>query len=561
MPKLLALRRWQLGTDSTRRLAFAFTLFVLAFEAYAVGVNHTDFYSQLFSESDGLSILASLTFVVISFCMVYGFVYSAFAGPAAYRALYFLIFATAVAIEYSYQKALGRFSDPLDVTLALATTSTQRFSSIAMYFGFAAFVPCLIFLGLLTLTKGESKASVRNLLLVHALLVTVLVAGWMLSISRFPSISIYSFYRTNIEFALSGPFATGKWGSKITGIELRRTAVGRPDAATQPTNNIVLVVDESVRGDHLSLNGYQRETTPLLRELQEKGVLHNWGIAAASSTSSVFSYSALITGLSPDDFPDPGETRTNTSATVFQYAKAMGYTTWFFDGQMDELWGGIEDDANYVDHRIGARELMEPSLKDWDIDNGIAKRVNSLVTLSKGNFIFIFKRGIHTPYHLNFPPDQASWQPSYAPFHRYDIPDAERVGEIVNAYDNSIRYNVDSFFSQLVDDYHQIPNDTVILYTSDHGQTLSATGKASHGGTSVAEATVPMLVIGKLPVEPDTGYKSSHFNILPTLAELMGYPPEKLAVERKTISLLRARAVDSSPRAFNPQLGKKLPFD
>lgn len=562
MPRLPSLPRFQLGSDATRRLAFAFTLFLLAFEAYAIGVNYAGYYSQFLGEADGLSILAALTFIVISFCLVYKFLHAAFSGPAGFRVFYFSILSAAVAIEYSYQKALGRFSDVLDVTLALATTSTQKLSSLAMYFGLAAFVPCVVFLVLLIFTKGEGKANVRDLLLVNGLLVAVLVSGWTASISRFPSISIYTFYRTNVEFALSGPFATGKWGSKITGIELRRTPVTSRETRAEPANNIILVVDESVRGDHLSLNGYGRETTPLLTRLRDMGVLHNWGIAAASSTSSVSSYSALVTGLTPDDFPDPGERRTNTTPTMFQYAKAMGYKTWYFDGQMGEFWGGIDDDLNYIDHRIGVRELNDPTLKEWDIDKKLAGHVNSLVTSSTGNFVFIFKRGIHTPYHLNFPPEQTAWQPSYAPFHRYDIPDAERVGEIVNAYDNSIRYNVDSFFGSLIDDdYERIPNNTVILYTADHGQTLSAMGKASHGGESVAEAAVPLLIIGRLPEGPDTAFKASHSNILPTIVDLMGFPPENLALERKPESLLRAKAANSRPRYFNPQLGRKLPFD
>lgn len=561
MPKLPSFSRFQLGTDSTRRLAFAFTLFLLAFEAYVIGVNYSGYYSQLLSEGDGLSILAALTFAVLSLCLVYKFVHAAFSGRPAYRAVYFLIFAAAVAIEYSYQKALGRFSQVLDITLALATTSTQRFSSIAMYFGFAAIVPCLVFTLLLIFTKGEGRSGIRDLLLVNGLIALALVSGWALSVSRFPSVSVYAFYRTNTEFALSGPIASGKWGSKITGIELRRTAAASPGPIKNPTNNIILVVDESVRGDHLSINGYGRETTPQLKQLRDKGILHNWGIAAASSTSSVFSYGALITGLTPDDFPDAGERKTNTTPTVFQYAKAMGYTTWFFDGQMEDLWGGIDDDWNYIDHRVGVRELDDPSLKEWDIDKKIAAHVNSLVTSSRGNFIFIFKRGIHTPYHLNFPPEQAAWQPSYAPFHRYDIPDAERVGEILNAYDNSIRYNVDSFFTGLIDDYDHIPNNTVILYTADHGQTLSAMGKASHGGESVAEAAVPLFIIGHLPERPDTAYKASHFNLLPTIVDVMGYPMENLNLQRKPQSLIRAKASDSTLRYFNPQLGKKLPFD
>ncbi len=250
-----------------------------------------------------------------------------------------------------------------------------------------------------------------------------------------------------------------------------------------------------------------------------------------------------------------------STPTVFQYAKAMGYTTWFFDGQMNNFWGGIPDDRNSIDHWLGSNDLGDPNRwGKWDVDTEIGRRVNQVISSSKGNFIFVFKYGSHIPYHFNFPPDQAVWQPSYTTFNRFEIPGPERLPEVINAYDNSIRYAVDAFFKNLIADYDQIPNDTVILYTGDHGQTLFENGKASHGGSTKEEALVPLFMIGKLSGEVDTRYKASHCNVLPTLIELMDYP-ERIRPGGKCMSLLRAKAGDSRQRYFNPVLGRKIPFD
>jgi glucan phosphoethanolaminetransferase (alkaline phosphatase superfamily) len=106
----------------------------------------------------------------------------------------------------------------------------------------------------------------------------------------------------------------------------------------------------------------------------------------------------------------------------------------------------------------------------------------------------------------------------------------------------------------------EMPDETVIIYTGDHGQTLYSNGKASHGGASIAEASVPLFMIGKIPNRVDTNYKASHQNLYPTILDLINYP-EELREKNKAISLLKAKAKDSKPRFFNPNLSAKVPFD
>ena len=64
-----------------------------------------------------------------------------------------------------------------------------------------------------------------------------------------------------------------------------------------PKNNIVLVIDESIRGDHLSVNGYKRETTPFLDALSQEDSFYNWGLAVAGATCSHPSNSLILTGV------------------------------------------------------------------------------------------------------------------------------------------------------------------------------------------------------------------------------------------------------------------------
>ena len=54
------------------------------------------------------------------------------------------------------------------------------------------------------------------------------------------------------------------------------------------------------------------------------------------------------------------------------------------------------------------------------------------------------------------------------------MPPADKIDAVKNSYDNSLRFNLDDFFRNLASDYGRLPNGTVIVYTSDHGESFFA---------------------------------------------------------------------------------------
>src|SRR5579864_88433 len=66
-----------------------------------------------------------------------------------------------------------------------------------------------------------------------------------------------------------------------------------PKTATQP--NVILVVMDTVRADHLSVYGYARETTPNLKRLAEDSAVYNRAISASDFTLT--SHATLFTGM------------------------------------------------------------------------------------------------------------------------------------------------------------------------------------------------------------------------------------------------------------------------
>lgn len=557
------LRALTIDENKIRRLAFAFIVLLFVFEIYVIRVNYSNYFIYLLESETYFFSLITFACILFSYYIFFRFISFALSANWFYKGICFLIFALSTVVEYGYQKALGRFSDKIDIETAITSTPEQQIASISMYINAAAVIPCIILLILFLTFRANSPRGLKDFLIAtFSIIVSFAIFPYVVD-QKFPTLSTNAFVRTNTDFVIHGPVTSGKWATGLTGEAVRRRQVAKPALPDEyrPGNNIIVVIDESVMGDHLSLNGYARETTPLLDKLSHENRLHNWGIAAAASTGSRFTFAALITGLTPDDFPDKTDFKVNTFPTIFQYAKAMNYKTHFFDGQMNSYWGGIADDKNYFDVWQGVLDVSDHlGFETWELDNIIAKKVKNIVYSSTGNFIFIFKHGSHIPYQSNFPPDQEIWKPSYETANKYDIPSGDRLSEVVNAYDNSIKYNLDSFFRTLIDDYSKMPNNSIIVYTGDHGQTLFVNGKSSHGGNTKAEATVPLFIIGAIDDGVDTGYKASHQNIYPTILDLINYPDELR--ERTAIpSLLKAKSTDSKPRYFNPDLGHKIAFD
>jgi glucan phosphoethanolaminetransferase (alkaline phosphatase superfamily) len=341
-----------------------------------------------------------------------------------------------------------------------------------------------------------------------------------------PAISVTAFWRTITVTGLD----------RSTVIIHERETIAY-EAESRPVNNVVFIIDESVRGDHLSLNGYHRVTTPYLEVMAAQGLIANWGIASSAAACSIQSNQAMMMGLSA--LPDP-ENQIHTNATIFQYAKAMGYETHYLDAQVNHLWNGMTAaDLTAVDHWIRRRDLS----RDNDVDFLAADYIANVTRDSVGHFIVVNKYGVHFNYNSIYPPEATVWTP-VTTGKQYDDP-----VEVINTYDNAILYNVDTFFRRLLPDLNDL-NQTVFLYTSDHGQTLLQDGETwLHCGNTRNEAIVPLLLISPEPYDVDPEYRASHFNIFATLLDLMGVP-ETMRLRDYPLSLLRATSADSTDRYF-----------
>jgi len=127
--------------------------------------------------------------------------------------------------------------------------------------------------------------------------------------------------------------------------------------------------------------------------------------------------------------------------------------------------------------------------------------------------------------------------------------------KLVNTYDNGIRFEVDEFFRVLVSDTTN--QNYVILYTSDHGQTLAEHGQVyTHMKPDQVIVDVPeFFVVGEqygqkgLLAGIPQGIRVSHLNNFATLLDLMGVPMS-LRVRPYDKSIFSLTAEDNRVRYY-----------
>ncbi|HFE39591.1 MAG TPA: hypothetical protein ENK06_14445 [Gammaproteobacteria bacterium] len=307
---------------------------------------------------------------------------------------------------------------------------------------------------------------------------------------------------------------------------IKREAVPYPPPQESMIKNIILVVDESISSDFISLSP-GATITPILAN--NRDIIADFGQATSGHNCSSFSNAILRWGINP---------RSLLSAeklpTIWQYAKAAGFKTTYIDAQKHPgTYGNLMDlrETEAIDNIIQFNSpQIERDINYISNDFEAIKTVIRLTSETIPNFIYINKLGVHFPYEGKYPENFSEHKPHMSLFEPLGNSTRE---QLINSYKNAISWNIDGFFKPLINS-GQLQN-TVVIYTSDHGQNLLDQGTATHcnrSNSSPYQALVPLLIMTRDKILLDTFKKASitnknavsHFNIFPTILTLMGYP-------------------------------------
>jgi glucan phosphoethanolaminetransferase (alkaline phosphatase superfamily) len=307
----------------------------------------------------------------------------------------------------------------------------------------------------------------------------------------------------------------------------KREVLERKPTELSKYKNIILIVDESIGGKYLSINGYERETTPYLKSIEKS--FANLGLASSGGNCSSKSNLILMSGIQLDALPDK-ENESLKEPSIFQYAKNAGYTTHYISGQSinDRLQNHMSRyDLKYIDDFIQPKSAY--TNRSIPEENVVMATKKALGNADK-NFIFMVKHGAHFQWEGSYPESEKTFLPTLT---SSDALTLKRKEEAVNSYLNAVRYNVDLFFEKFLEEIdfaHK--EETLIIYTSDHGQSILEEGRvATHCDSTnppLSQGIVPLLLF---TTKEDKLIKSfafkkdiySHFQLIPTIQKLMGY--------------------------------------
>ncbi|MDO8407222.1 MULTISPECIES: sulfatase-like hydrolase/transferase [Pseudomonas] len=346
-------------------------------------------------------------------------------------------------------------------------------------------------------------------------------------------------------------------------------SLARNDAP--PGHDIVLIIDESISGNYLDINA-PFGVHSNLKEPRPGVAIFNYGYAASIANCSADTNITLRYGGTRADYM-----RINsTMPSIWQYAKKAGLRTVYIDAQ--RTGGNLQNLMNDAEKKDIDEFVQFDQASVRDRDMAAAAKLIDLLNDGKPELVVINKVGAHFPVHDKYPDAFMAYRPTLPRGQFVEVADtAKRDGFngqpddwvlYRNAYKNTLLWNVGEFFSRVFAQADM--SNALLIYTSDHGQDLHERGNPGlnlHcGGDPVAEeGLVPLVVIQgdqlrtldwqkALAANKD---RSSHYNIFPTLLQLMGYDLAGIeAVYGKPLSVPTADDFTFNYR-FNARLGAK----
>ena len=260
--------------------------------------------------------------------------------------------------------------------------------------------------------------------------------------------------------------------SDIMNIQVASVRIAIPD----PPEVYVLVIGESANASHWQLNGYPRNTNPLL-SMQNGLISLNNVISPWNATR--LAVPVLITGMQGTDGRAP-----LVAPSIIQIFGNAGFATYWLSNQMPL---GIHDSVVAV-HAHSADTVLFTNPGDINgttpYDGVILAPFRKLLKdPDPRKFFVIHLMGSHKDYRRRYPSDFSYF--SHTKQH-----------DLIDEYDDSLRYT-DYILARIIQAIESIPDVRAsVMYISDHGETLPEYGctLSGHGYGTESDYRVASMI-------------------------------------------------------------------
>ena len=317
--------------------------------------------------------------------------------------------------------------------------------------------------------------------------------------------------------------------------------------------HVILVSLDTLRPDHLSVYGYERDTSPFLDELARESVTYTNAYAAASWT--LLSHMTMLTGIYPgrhgvtEDLALAPEVPLLAQRLRDESYYNVGV---YFDGWISPRFGFDRGFDVFEARGDAARagkamiEAVEQRPKNrplflffhlFDVHCGNVGHPNSTMYDSAPRYANMFRDGAAA---------RVRGRPIFDIYYGDVRATPEEALDFVALYDSGVR-SMDDRLRRWVRFWREegLLDDAILIITSDHGEALGQHGLwKGHGGFSEAGLRVPLLV--RYPNGHGAGTRDerlvSSVDLVPTVMGLLERSVETWLPGRSLLGLPRGPA-------------------
>lgn len=252
---------------------------------------------------------------------------------------------------------------------------------------------------------------------------------------------------------------------------------------------VVLVIGETSRRANWQLNGYARQTNPLL---SEQANMVNFTDMLSISAATRSSIPMMLTRKPANqvyqyDFAE--------KSVISAFAEA-GFATYWLSTQ--QKFGAFDTSTSVYAKEADTMTFLNKTnySNQGETDEVILPEFNKILNNNvHKKLIVIHTLGSHFDYAHRYPAAFDAFKPSLNDLNSYSLQDQKYKQQLINSYDNSILYT-DYVLNELINSMSaQSQTESFLLYSSDHGEDLfdGQCDKSGHGNETAYNFEIASL--------------------------------------------------------------------
>jgi arylsulfatase A-like enzyme len=308
--------------------------------------------------------------------------------------------------------------------------------------------------------------------------------------------------------------------------------------------NLIFILVDTLRSDHLRCYGYSREISPNIDYLAEKGILFENSLAQSSWTKP--SFTSIMTANHPTSVGITGmnDAVIDNITTVTELLKKEGYYTVAFisNPYLGREHGFAQGFDEY--HTVFPTNLSVAKINADELNEEVFKWLDK--NKNKKFFLLIFYLDPHTPYAPPEPYDKLFSAVSRVSENlwkeKISNPSKDYLNALINLYDGEIRF-FDHELGKLFERLKKLNlwEKSLIAFNADHGEEFYDHFWWQHNHTLYEELLrVPLIIYGPgLPEGIRVKAPIQHIEIFPTLFDLLGLDQSDTFTGQSATSLIK----------------------